>query len=282
MDADELAFLRAIRAAPGDDLPRLAFADWLEEHAGEVVCERCKGKKRRLVRVRAAGGLGAEVMGKCPTCSGTGRVPDSNRARAEFIRLGCQRATRAVRRRRRELLKANRYGWCPLLGEDLFVRSAGPELYVLRKGSHERLARLSFRRGFVASVECRAAVWLAHGDAVRERHPVERVRLADWPEVDWPELRTARRDDGRGSYRVGWRLDGDPDPDWCLPFEELDRAARAAPCKSQIQLVCEARWPGVAFEIPPAPGFGPSPLRAAFPAWRLREDVRRARADPPR
>jgi len=26
------AFLAAIRATPDDDLPRLAFADWLEEH----------------------------------------------------------------------------------------------------------------------------------------------------------------------------------------------------------------------------------------------------------
>jgi uncharacterized protein (TIGR02996 family) len=31
---DEAAFLRAIRERPDDDLPRLIFADWLEEHAG--------------------------------------------------------------------------------------------------------------------------------------------------------------------------------------------------------------------------------------------------------
>ena len=28
----ELAFLAAIRAHPADDLPRLVYADWLEEH----------------------------------------------------------------------------------------------------------------------------------------------------------------------------------------------------------------------------------------------------------
>ncbi|HEY1379394.1 MAG TPA: TIGR02996 domain-containing protein [Gemmataceae bacterium] len=32
MAGDEDAFLRAIAAKPGDDLPRLVFADWLDEH----------------------------------------------------------------------------------------------------------------------------------------------------------------------------------------------------------------------------------------------------------
>jgi uncharacterized protein (TIGR02996 family) len=33
--ADELAFLAAVHERPGDDAPRLVYADWLEEH-GEV------------------------------------------------------------------------------------------------------------------------------------------------------------------------------------------------------------------------------------------------------
>jgi uncharacterized protein (TIGR02996 family) len=32
MTADERALLNAIIAAPDDDLPRLVYADWLEEH----------------------------------------------------------------------------------------------------------------------------------------------------------------------------------------------------------------------------------------------------------
>jgi uncharacterized protein (TIGR02996 family) len=31
------AFLRAIEESPGDDTPRLIYADWLEEHGGPVV-----------------------------------------------------------------------------------------------------------------------------------------------------------------------------------------------------------------------------------------------------
>src|SRR5262249_34567872 len=30
--SDEAAFLAAIRATPGDDVPRLVYADWLQEH----------------------------------------------------------------------------------------------------------------------------------------------------------------------------------------------------------------------------------------------------------
>src|SRR5205809_8115599 len=32
MHADELAFLRGLQASPGDDLPRLIYAEWLDEH----------------------------------------------------------------------------------------------------------------------------------------------------------------------------------------------------------------------------------------------------------
>lgn len=33
---DEIAFWKAIGAAPDDSLPRLVMADWLEENAGTV------------------------------------------------------------------------------------------------------------------------------------------------------------------------------------------------------------------------------------------------------
>ena len=35
MTADERALVQAIIAAPDDDLPRLVYADWLEETAGK-------------------------------------------------------------------------------------------------------------------------------------------------------------------------------------------------------------------------------------------------------
>ena len=33
MHPDEMPLLAAVRAAPADDLPRLVYADWLDEHA---------------------------------------------------------------------------------------------------------------------------------------------------------------------------------------------------------------------------------------------------------
>jgi len=53
------AFLVAIRAAPEDDTPRLAFADWLQEHGDEPQTEfiRVQVKLARL----ADGDLGSRI-----------------------------------------------------------------------------------------------------------------------------------------------------------------------------------------------------------------------------
>jgi len=78
---DGQALLTTILQFPAEDTPRLGFADWLEENSAEVECGTCDGdglKRAMTINGRV----------KCPTCSGTGRVPDGRRARAEFIR--CQ------------------------------------------------------------------------------------------------------------------------------------------------------------------------------------------------
>ena len=53
MTADELALLRGVEAAPDDDLPRLVYADWLDEHGRHaraefirVQCERASIERR--------------------------------------------------------------------------------------------------------------------------------------------------------------------------------------------------------------------------------------------
>src|SRR5262245_60549915 len=60
--AEQLALWAAIRENPEDDLPRLVYADWLEEHGDEPGPRRVGG----LVPVRRP-----------------------NAARAEFIRIQC-------------------------------------------------------------------------------------------------------------------------------------------------------------------------------------------------
>lgn len=60
---DDLALLRAIAADPNNDLPRLVYADWLDEHGDplhaeliRVQCElagkTCKGERRKLLAAR--------------------------------------------------------------------------------------------------------------------------------------------------------------------------------------------------------------------------------------
>jgi uncharacterized protein (TIGR02996 family) len=66
---ERLALLRAILASPDEDMPRLAFADWLDEHA----------------------------------------TTDAEAARAEFIRLGCRMkdGKRPIQKAESEWLRAN-------------------------------------------------------------------------------------------------------------------------------------------------------------------------------
>jgi uncharacterized protein (TIGR02996 family) len=92
--SDEQSLVRAILAAPADDLPRLVYADWLEENAGEAMCPKCKGTRIE----RRYESVGREFSGfsmayrhyDCPC--GSGHVPDGRRERAEFVRVQCERA----------------------------------------------------------------------------------------------------------------------------------------------------------------------------------------------
>jgi uncharacterized protein (TIGR02996 family) len=82
MTDDELGLLRAILAEPPEDMHRLRYADWLEEHAREVECRNTGCERGRIWT-----GMDGMKWIPCPDCSGSGRVPDSRRERAEFIRV---------------------------------------------------------------------------------------------------------------------------------------------------------------------------------------------------
>ena len=100
---DEDALLAAIHTAPEDDTPRLAYADWLDEHAGEVPCQTCSVYHYRAACPKCRNTLqNATPQGSphmlrcascktlfpcCPTCRGSGSVSDGRAERAEFIRV---------------------------------------------------------------------------------------------------------------------------------------------------------------------------------------------------
>lgn len=49
----------------------------------------------------------------------------------------------------------------------------------LREANRWRLFWCQYDRGFLFDIECTAADWLAHADAILAEHPVRRVRLTD-------------------------------------------------------------------------------------------------------
>lgn len=77
MTPTESMLLRAVLESPGDDTPRLAYADWLDDNAGVVPCPICTGP----------GFPRGPVPVGCTKCRGSLEISDGRRERAEFIRV---------------------------------------------------------------------------------------------------------------------------------------------------------------------------------------------------
>jgi uncharacterized protein (TIGR02996 family) len=162
------SLLRAVAAAPADDVPRLVAADWLNEHAQPERAEFIRIQVE-LARLEAAGdwaSAAAETL-----------------RRKERTYLGPMATHRAL-----WALEA-----CPQLVRVTFQDEGGPPLESMRVAGAERL---TFHRGFVQSVTCPAADWLRHGAEVRARQPIRGVRLTDCERLtatEWFELLPALR-----------------------------------------------------------------------------------------
>jgi uncharacterized protein (TIGR02996 family) len=205
-DVTEADFHRAILAEPGDDVHRLVYADWLDEHAGGVPCPQCWNRF---------------FGGRCDACDGSGRVPDGRAARAEFVRVQCELAgphpvevrTWHLRRRERELLAAHAGAWFGVAGMDFADVLNGNLVILMPDESGESAVGwllCSVGRGFLVSIQCGAAAWLAHGDAIRAAQPVTRVTLVSAPWVVGRGARFGLKDDpdarlyhGRDLFRDG-------------------------------------------------------------------------------
>ena len=95
MTSEEEAFLRAIRASPNDDNPRLVYADWLEDKSGMEKCETCGGAGEHEQFMMAgphSGELKKVPIGlqPCADCDGVGWIPDEHKIHAELIRVQCE------------------------------------------------------------------------------------------------------------------------------------------------------------------------------------------------
>lgn len=152
---DEQALLKAIIDDPDDDLPRLAYADWLEEHARTWPCNFCGGSG--LATLHGPDRHDVE----CGECH-KGTAHDGKRARATFIReqMGSP-ATSVVKSR----------------GLDLVFGLDGGEIYGAKVPEGCEVA--SWNRGFVESVKVTMPAWMIHGPEVMKHHPVTDVVITD-------------------------------------------------------------------------------------------------------
>jgi uncharacterized protein (TIGR02996 family) len=135
--------LRAVLADPADDGARLAYADWLEE----------EGQTERAEFVRVQVALAVETR------------------KTYQVRL-----KRRLKQMCRGVVTLRRWTWTNYVLDDLGwgLSINGWPFCVVPVVPHA-----TFRRGFVESVTCSCADWLAHGPAVVAAQPVTAVRLAD-------------------------------------------------------------------------------------------------------
>jgi len=188
------AIYAAILAEPGEDLHRLAYADWLEETAGQMTCPWCQGSGWRDSRTRTAE-MDADEYGvssaRCDRCGGNGTVDNGHERRAEFIRVQVELARFPEREDDFARLPVEmRSEFHRLLSrEDLLFSEHKNEWFdvpaILYHGSesedadqYEDLGAAIVRCGFVYEIRMTHDSFLAHLPALA-RHPITRVVLTD-------------------------------------------------------------------------------------------------------
>lgn len=193
---EEQALLAAVRAAPDDDLPRLVYADWLDERGRGVRAEfiRLQCRIAELQRgclcgacVRLRGG-GQHQNGPCAIDRDRVELPDG-RTRQAFLR-----------QRERDLLASHAVvEWLAPspTPHPPHVGGGGQFGWSLKAVTRlgDSYIPVTFRRGFVAEVICTLNDWCGNrvplsdgngtwfapgiGTAVVVTHPIQTARITD-------------------------------------------------------------------------------------------------------
>jgi len=151
---DYLAFVAAIRNDPDNDALRLIAADRIDELGFEEYAE--------FIRVQVE----YEQIGR--GAFGTWRFS----AQAVLANMRRQRELRRRQFDRREFpLDVPGLAWNYCLLDDPSPNNA-PCAW--------------FHRGFLDVLECQAAHWLTHADAILAAHPIREVTLTTWPTIMHP------------------------------------------------------------------------------------------------
>lgn len=253
MTPEEAAFRNRLAADPTDATARLVFADHLDE-----LDRPLDAALQRVLARPDDDGMRLDYAAACD------RAGDA--ARAEFVRVQVELATgpRCRRPRYRQVFDHDQYGNAPVdhLYEPCgrcnpcrrFVELQGRERELYDAGGavcwdHKDIPirpedlGVHFRRGFMESVACAWDDWTRHSGAIRNAHPLARVRLTTWPELD--NFRNAPAIDGVFARLKGRVIEAD----W----------PRAAGAASVVGRLLAAEWPGLAFELPPPVDFSIPP-----------------------
>jgi uncharacterized protein (TIGR02996 family) len=296
----DAAFIRAILDAPDDDVPRLVYADWLDE----------RGDAARSEFVRVQCELATCQLAQDPACVRahsveTHRLPDGRTG-------ACGTCWDGHRRRERELLTGRGGDWSPSRG---FVRGRRHGWRLAESGPtvewSDRTA-VTFTRGFVSSVTLSWADWATHAKHLLAAAPIARVnrprecmacseggpahgRLAVCPACRG----TGRVDDWKGDGRVvlssmpevTWLVrDGDhwrPSPVPTVPesmtalrlgdgVENVSiRVPHDIPLAERVRRLLDANWKGVDFGLPAADWDTPARPTPLADIQALRDQVSR-------
>lgn len=227
----------SILADPGEDTHRLALADWLDEEG--------HGRRAEFVRVQVELGIRHPCeFSKIDTCF------DRRGDATEVGWSGCKLCRRRVPRVK-ELKARERALWNGAVGDKSIFHTwfDAPDGWdvgvsgqtVTFRTTHSDLWSGACRvnRGFVESVSCGGDWWVNHGDALAAHHPVRKVHVHTKPSEGWsvpigPDDQSAEAD-----------------------FVVAGRGVTVPRGKGPRSLF-QARWPGVAFDLPLAPWWNDS------------------------
>lgn len=150
---DLTAVHRAILDDPADDLPRLAYADLLEEQGDEKRAEFVRLQCRRVER-------------QCEFCDGTapscfGAICNDLAQREKEIAVRCGS------------------DWGKEVATALNLPFPEDSLFTACEGDKRDVISWKWRRGFVESVKLPLTYWLKRGPALVRLQPLTRVEISD-------------------------------------------------------------------------------------------------------
>jgi uncharacterized protein (TIGR02996 family) len=154
---DGMLLLKAILAKPGEDTPRLVFADWLEENGEEAQAE--------FIRVQ---------------CRLATEYPEEVAGRSDYLLRSAGGIYYNLRAREQKLLPH----WVKSLPGAYWIKGHTFGFSFGDNNQRQWFTAVACR-GFVPAVFCNAAYWFQHQLTIIAAQPIERVKLTSPTGIDY-------------------------------------------------------------------------------------------------